>query len=246
MSARHHGMARVCGPAATSAQLSIASSTADALYEPATFGLSNGAAVNVVLTVNSGVWIGGGTGVPSLRFDNFGSGSTIRINNSGTLAGQGGAGNGGSGVAAVELVAGQTGVVLSVDNTYGYIFGGGGAGAVGATSGSGVTTAGGGGGGGGQGSPGGAGGAAPAASPAGSDGSAGTTSGGGAGGPGASNPFYGTTGETGGSGGGWGLDGGNTSAGYGGFAGNAITLNGNSIVWIAGNNGTQVRGIIGA
>lgn len=95
----------------------------------------------------------------------------------------------------------------------------------------------------------------------GANGSAGTSSGGGSNGAGGFASPY-ATGGGGGLGGDWGSAGGNGSAGNpsagspglaywestaggsGGAAGKAVALNGKSITWLGGNNGTQVKGAV--
>lgn len=250
MTTRHH-FARIGSSSSTgAASLVITGSGTDALYKPTNFGLVNGTSCNVVLTINSGVWLGGGGTVASLTFDDFGSGSTIRLNNAGTVAGYGGGGgvtffasdSGDPGGDAIEVIG--SGITLTIDNSLGYIFGGGGGGARGANGSAGVLVLGGGGGGGGQGNPGGSGGSGIVTGFDGANGSNGSTSGAGSGGAGGTH-VSGASAEAGASGGSWGLDGGSTSAAYGGTAGYAIRLNGNSIAWVGGNNGTQVKGTVG-
>lgn len=160
---------------------------------------------------------------------------------------------------------------IDLDNTNGDIFGGGGGGGGGGGYGrkqSGSIpeiTCGGGGGGGGAGddpSSGGAGGIGQEptdfGSPNGAAGSAGTTVGGGGGlGANVSGEPTPTTGD-GGDGGGYGEVGNpgirpfnqalltevDAAGGPGGAAGKAIDLNGNSVTWLGGNNGTQVKGAV--
>lgn len=203
-----------------------------------------------VLTINSGVYVtASSTATAALTTGTFPAGSTVKIVNNGYILGKGG--GGGNGGRAQGPYGGQPGLAggaalsiastLRVDNTNGYIFGGGGGGGGGGSAP--LCGDGGGGGGGAGGGPGGAG----AAGGAGScgnpvyPGSAGSTVGGSGGAAsfrGGDGGEYGATGMAGvtGSPGGVG--------GAGGPGGKAIVLNGHSVIWLGGNNAAQVKGAV--
>ncbi len=240
--------------------LTISSDTAN--YNIATALENPTSAKNVILTINSGVTVySTSASSPALDTGTLPSGSTVKIVNSGTIIGAGGAGgNGGSNGAPNGGSGGNGGnsiniqLSVTIDNTNGNIFGAGGTGGGGGAStyAGGLSGAGGGGGGGGAGTACGAGGTGGTGDPY--NGAAGTmgcsTSGaGGAGGIG-----FGGNGGNGGSGGDYGVPGnsgqngtGNApvgSGGSGGAAGQAVKLNSNSVTWLGGNNGTQVKGVV--
>lgn len=195
-------------------------------------------AVDVVVIVNSGALVNpNSTAGWALRFGTgWTAGSTFRLNNSGTITGAGGNGSngsaspsdGGAGGPAINL----DGNSVSIDNTSGYIQGGGGGGSGGLQLG-GFSSAGGGGGGAGwDGFSGGLGGSGTGAG--GTSGATGSISGGGIGGDG---------GDQGGAGGAPGSDG--VAAGAaGGAAGKAVDLAGGSVTWLGGYNSTQVKGAV--
>lgn len=211
---------------------------------------------DVILTINSGVYVGRGIDASG----SWVSGSTLTIINNGYVLGVGGNGGdggigdytanqdggaGGNGASAIFL-----GVNLTIDNTNGYVFGGGGGGGGGAGGKAPpFGTGGGGGGGGGQSyvdAFGGLGGAVFTAGNPGQSGQDGSFSGPGAGG------LAGALGGDGGNGGDWGsagLDGNGPSGsggnpGLGGTGGKAVELNGYSITWLGGNNASQVKGAV--
>lgn len=214
--------------------------------------------VDVILTVEPGVYIGGGpAGIDATGA--WVAGSTLQIINNGYITGAGGDGgnggnadfspdgdgtNGEAGAAGISL-----GLNLTIDNTNGYVFGGGGGGGGGGgwvAPGFGKYAAGGGGG--GQGYVGGSGGFGGSGygDPDGPPGDSGSFSSAGAGG------ITGNFAGSGGSGGGWGqggADGDNPSGsggtrGSGGVGGRAIRLNGFSVTWLGGNNASQVKGAV--
>jgi hypothetical protein len=212
---------------------------------PTIIGTGSWTSGSTLKIVNNGYVTGGG--------GNGGSGQEC---DSSSLAVTG-VGVGGTGGIAISL-----GVSTTIDNTNGYIFGGGGGGGGGSaaglqTSAPFTTRAGGGGGGGGAG--GGGGGAGGNANDGGLyNGQNGSTAGsdptltnqGGPGGAGGLN-FVGTVGGVGGDGGDWGQSGNTGGTGTPNFAsngagggsnGSAVATNGNSLTWLAGNNGTQVKG----
>jgi hypothetical protein len=174
-------------------------------------------------------------------------GSTVSIVNQGFIEGFGGNGNSGSGGAAILL-----GIDTTIDNTNGYIRGGGAGGAIG-PDGNGVVTQGGGGGGGGQGNPGGGAGVASSGGGfgvSGTNGTAGSRTARGGGGAGANNGS-GSFGGSGGGGGSWGAPGDSStrSSSSNGFVstgvpGNAIKLQGHAVTWTGGFNSTQVKGTV--
>lgn len=235
------------------------SSTQTGAYNLYTAAGSPAGAVDVYLTINTGVVLEAG-----LIGTGFAAGSTITIVNNGRIAGIGGGGGNGIGIDGSNAFSGistgsngghavETNVPTYIDNTNGEIFGGGGGGAGGSANrqpvgGPYTYRAGGGGGGGGQGynlAGGGAGGVSiPSAFENGVAGSAGSWSAPGAGG--AAN-----AGATpGNSGGGWGangIDGYAASAEsslsyFGGLAGQAVKTNSAGLTWLGGNNVTQVKG----
>lgn len=237
--------------------LSISADVAN--YDLFTAAGSPGTAVDVVLTINSGATVySASPASPALNVGTFPAGSKVTIVVAGYIMGASGGGGTGAatvGVGAAGAAGGDaiaTGTDLFVDNSLGYILGGGGGGGGGCGAGSsGIGAASGGGGGGGQGRTGGGGGAGGTAGGAdGSAGAAGSQSAPGDGGAGGSNPFYGNFGSQGGRGGYWGADG--DGGAYmpgigesaGGAAGRAVRLNGKAITWVAGNNPTQVRGAV--
>lgn len=207
----------------------------------------------VTLTINSGILVGDSarngwsmiTGGSSWHAD-----STILIVNGGFIEGYGGHAHGSAGGNAIHLNKN-----VLIDNTNGYIRGGGGAGGFGVSQGTGLAAAGGGGGGGGQGNPGGNAGAGdPTASGVpGADGTAGDRTNPGTGSGGGENSFYGNYGGWGGGGGAWGAPGDagsfNASGGVGGpggAGGKAVNLLGFVVTWQgAGGPGTsQVGGAV--
>jgi hypothetical protein len=191
--------------------------------------------------INSGVSISSNsTGTPGLQTGTFPAGSTLIIVNNGTIYGMGGAGGSQNGGSPTNAGAGGHAMSLAlnvtIDNTSGNIFGGGGGGGVGGNANTGCGNEyGGGGGGGATGLTNSSGGAGYFSG----GGSQGTSSGGGAGG---SHPVYGWPGGAGGAHGAAGSSGSGPSARSGGAAGKAINLNGFSVTWLGGNNGTQLKG----
>lgn len=209
-------------------------------------------AVDVVLTINSGVVISGVPGTVALDTGTgWASGSTICVINNGDIRGEGGfGGNGGApGSNGSDGGAGDHAIKLqwplTIDNTNGSVLGGGGGGGGGGGSSAGGTANGGGGGAGG--------------------GASNSSGGSSAGNPGLNNT--GPTGALGGAGqidvgfpnagkGGQGGDSGSAGnagdgnangsrfGGAGGVPGKAVQLNGNGIAWLGGNNGTQVKGAV--
>lgn len=211
------------------------------------------------VVVNAGVTLSSAAGVgPALQ-----SGALTApwfLQNLGNIQGYGGIGGGegqvnSPGGAGGDAISTQS--ALTIDNASGNIFGGGGgggAGQLGNTSSDAQGSAGGGGGG-GQGNVGGAG-TAPRNEGSGnnSGSAAGTTSGPGAGGtPGPGANVSGSVGGNGGSGGAWGQSGTAGSAATastwaaassGGTGGFAVRKNGHTVIFAAGNNGTQVKGSV--
>jgi hypothetical protein len=131
-----------------------------AIAAPAWIG---GVAVDVVLTINTSIWVGlAFVGAANGAIDTgtgWTSGTNINIVINGSLAacgGTGGASNGGAGSAGGDALYLQWPV--SIDNGAGFIAGGGGGGGGGSQLSDGTAFANGGGGGGGQGNPGGSGG----------------------------------------------------------------------------------------
>jgi hypothetical protein len=221
---------------------------------------SPGSAGAYVFTVPAACIVGSNpTSLPALTTGTWPAGSTITLINNGYVEGMGGSGgNGGSSqVTGGSGYSGGPAISLSyqmtIDNTSGYIFGGGGGGGGGGGAGARTAQPGGGGGGGGQGYGTSAGGGGGGSAPAGAAGGAGSSAAPGSGsGGGSVSGFYGGTGGTGG---GWATAGGSGSCGGGpsgngrcggggGAGGAAITLNGFSITWLGGNNGTQVKGAV--
>lgn len=184
--------------------------------------------VQVVLTIASGIYVGnGGGGSPALETFGFAAGSTLKIVNNGFIEGHPGSGASGASPGANGNTGGDGGDAIdlwlpaAVDNTNGYIRGGGGGGG----SGGGGVSNGGSSGGIGEGS----GSARGSGDPGVGDG--------GAGGAGGEFGGYGDNGS-GGSGSG-------TSGGAGGVPGNAIKLHaGATVNWLGGNNSTQVKGAV--
>ena len=210
--------------------------------------------VTLTLTINSGVTVVSlSTGVPALDTGNFPAGSVITIVNNGTIIGAGGAGGAGGdqykGIYGGAGSAGGTALSLGSPVTItnnGLIEGGGGGGGGGSYVGPKAGAAGGGGGVGGCGNVAGPGGTGGGAYQSGSNGSPGSTTAGGGGG-GAAYSYYYATG--GGAGGACGAAGGNPTGvggypGAGGAAGAAVVTNGNTITWIAVNDGTHVLGVV--
>lgn len=238
----------------------VISSTQVSTYNLFTAAGSPGGAVDVVLTINTGVVLQAG-----LIGTSFAAGSSIVIINNGRIAGIAGAGSGGvglngsSGFDTSGVFTGdgghaiETNVPTSIDNTNGEIFGGGGGGGAGAATrqpvgGPYTYRAGGGGGGGGQGynnASGGTGGvSAISVFENGGNGVAGSSAAPGTGGT------ANVGGGVGGDGGSWGASGApgqfaasDASSSYnGGAGGYAVKTNGAGVSWLGGNNGTQVKG----
>jgi len=227
--------------------LTIASDQTD--YDIGAYAGGSGVRRDVVLTINSGVVVYQTAAAAALLIGSpWVAGSTLKIINNGTICGHGGdagAGhatlqgdgfNGAPGLNAMQL--NNTNVAVTIDNTNGYIFGGGGGGGGGCGS-----PAGGGGGGGGRGRLGGAGGANGA--PSGFSGTAGSFSAAGLG--------YTANAYDGGDGGDWGQpgidgdddSGGGFTGGGGGAAGKAISLgSAPAPTWLGGNNSTHVKGLV--
>lgn len=212
--------------------------------------------VNILLIIESGVTVGSSTSAnKSLNSGALHPSSQLKIINNGTIYGPGGEGgpgavggtdnpgNGVNGNAAID-----TQVRLVIDNTNGTIFGGGGGGG-GGSQGDGPGICGGGGGGGGRGSNNAAGGVGgTGGSGNGGNGTPGSVSASGSGGAAActgSQPSGG-----GGGGGDWavaGTDGQQSNLwnfGTSGAAGKAIELNSNTVIWLGGNNASQVKGAV--
>jgi hypothetical protein len=215
-------------------------------------GCCNGSDVVVVVTIlpDVQIWSSNYTSA-ALDFHGFDFGASLLFNNYGNLYGTGGAGNGGTGGPALQINRN-----ITINNTTtGRIFGGGGGGGQGGWGQSaGLTRGGGGGGGGGQGRSGGALGAGQAADVPGADGTAGSASAAGTYGAGGYvSPS--ASGGRGGVGAGWGATGEDGSSGYGnggfqtgsagGSPGKAVYKSGScTITWTAGNNSTQVKGVV--
>lgn len=211
--------------------------------------------VKVVVTVLPGVTIGSNDpSFVSLNFAGFDYGASLKLVNYGNIYGAGGAGNSGAGGRAMQISRD-----ITINNTTtGKIFGGGGGGGQGGygqeySPPSGFV-GGGGGGGGGQGSVGGAGGAGQGGDAPGVAGSSGSDSASGVWGAGG---YYSVDaqGGRGGQGGGWGQQGETGTDGYGsrtstsgqvgGQPGKAIYKSSScTITWLAGNNATQVKGVV--
>lgn len=182
-------------------------------------------AVNVELTINSGVYLySQSTGTAGLDITGFTAGSTILVTNNGNIVGEGGNG-GASGHLNPGTAGGDAmniGQDVDVDNTNGNIFGGGGGGDSGAST---VANCFGAGGAGGNGE--------------------GKVINNAAGSGGSGQQCFYTCGEsqcsdTGGSG----QAGGNWGQSTGGGAGKAIDLNGNAVTWLGGNQASQVKGAV--
>ena len=203
--------------------------------------------LDVVVTIAAGVVVyqTSANGALHLSASVWTAGTTLKINNNGTICGKGGAGgNGGHRISDAGKTNGTTGfaaiyfnnanVAVTIDNTTGYIFGGGGGG--GGASGGLATDGTGGGGGRGR-----LGGAAGVNDGAGSVPTAGTFAAAGVGGLNAV--------RVGGDGGDWGqagIDGsaGVDAGGIGGTAGPAINKGATALAWTGGINAAQVKGAI--
>jgi hypothetical protein len=190
-------------------------------------------------TINSGVTVSSDTtGTAALTTGAFPTGSTLTLINNGNIYGkEAGGGSGGTGQFVSGNDGGGAGPAMSLGfdisiNNGGNIYGGGGGGGGGGGIGAEGDEATGGTGGTGQG--------------AGNTGGPGGGSGGG--GPNGGGDYAGN----GGAGGAWGAAGSggglgtyrSGNGGAGGAAGKAIALNGKSVTWLAGNNGTQVKGAV--
>lgn len=230
--------------------LTISSNTTD--YNIRTAAGSPATASIVTVTINTGIIVGASAAGPYYFALDTGSGwaagTELYLVNNGYIYGKGGAGNSNNASSAIKLNWN-----LTITNANGYIFGGGGGGAQGYGHGTpGIGYAGGGGGGGGQGYAGSAGGAPNNnGGEPGTAGDAGAMGYPGSGGAGGYNSVYGTTGGNGGDGGGWGENGKPSGAnGAGainnaiGYGGNAVVLNGYSVTWVNGNNGSRVKGAV--
>lgn len=197
---------------------------------------------NYTFTIDTGTIIGSNdTAQPALTTGTcWAPGSTLTLINYGYIEGMGGSGGaggyggpgggGGTGGPAISLA-----FALAVDSTNGYILGGGGGGGGGGS----VVFRGiygGGSGGIGQGY------GAYASGPGG--GSGGTSIGSTYGGTGGTGGVWGSAGNTGGMGGLGGAPNRGFSGGAGGAAGNAVSLNGNAVTWLGGNDGTHVKGAV--
>ena len=240
--------------------ISLTISASQGQYNVFTAATSPTDAVDVTLTVNSGVVVMPALVpiIPSVGIltAGFSAGSTLKIINLGFIyggGGYGGDGANGSGGFAWGAQGGNGGDAiditrpLTIDNSSGYVFGGGGGGPGGRSMWfSAFDYAGGGGGGGGQ--PNGAGGGfgdtfqVASAATAGTAGSVSSPGSAGTGGV----AFGGSTGGGGYAGSLWGADSQDNGSGDGfnGKGGYAIRLNGYSITWLGGNNGTQVKGLV--
>jgi len=200
---------------------------------------------DVVITVNSGIYVySTSTGTTGLTTAGFAAGDTCSLVNNGNIIGMGGDGGiGNSGTGSAGGNALNLGFPITITNGSGLIAGGGGGGGGGNFA-TGKVGAGGGGGGGGRtglsNSAGGAGGSAvvpgtagnPGTSSSAGTGGAGGNDGTGIGGNGGTGGDYGTAGSSG------------VSGGAGGAAGKAVNLNGHTITWISGNDGTHVKGAV--
>jgi hypothetical protein len=213
--------------------------------------------VEVTLTINAGIKVGGGTSTSTNGSIQIPTGfhalSIIKIVNNGYIVGKGGSGGkGGDALAGNGVNGGSGGHAITtarrtiIDNQNGHIYGGG-SGGCGGGAGNLVFPGGGGGGGGGAGYPDSSGGAAGTGTPNGSAGATGNmTYPGGGGAPG-------NGGGAGGGGGGFGGQGdagqdgaGGSGATNPGAAGNAVKINsGGSIMFLSGNNAAQVKGAVG-
>jgi hypothetical protein len=254
-----------------STQLIISTNTTN--YNVFTALGSPTSAVNVTLTINTGIYVySTSTSNASITTGALPTGSTLTIINNGYIIGKGGDGGvgrtagipnnapppGGNGGTALNVT-----IPVTIDNTNGIIGGGGGGGGGGGSTADGYAgPAGGCGGGGGAGNGIGGGGSdyAPGAvfnntpAPSGNNGTLTTA---GTGGIWGTAPYYGYmyggNGGNGGSLGSPGIIGSNSSnngnynsggPGLPGNGGNAIKLNGNSITWSGGNNTSQVLGAV--
>lgn len=242
------------GVFATEVNLTISSTVTD--YNLFTAAGSPAGVVAVTVTLVYGQSITRTSGLAAFRTGTgWAAGSTLRLINNGTIIGSGGIGGAGGAGAAGAGTSGSAGgdalrndsttIPFTVDNTNGYIFGGGGGGAGGA----GMSSNFGGGGGGGRGYAVGAGGAKGGTTGGGTqatDGANGSFSNFGAHGTGS--VYLGYTGSDGADGGDVGRSGGNVAAWFGaaeragGAAGKAINLNAAYITWQGGNNSSQVKG----
>lgn len=178
------------------------------------------------------------------------------LQNLGNIQGYGGAAGGEETAGSPGGDALSTQSNLTIDNTSGNIYGGGGGGGGGGVGGNtgDATASAGGGGGGGQGQVGGAaGGGASQGSGMSGAGTAGTASTPGTGGSPGPNGSAGLSGGAGGNGGAWGQAGSagangsgtiHPGGGAGGAAGYAVRINGHTVTFTAGNNGTQVKGSV--
>ena len=213
---------------------------------------SPGSICSVTLTVNTGVVV---TQLIDSAAGGWAVGSTLLIVNNGHIdgvggnGGDGGAGSGGAGTGGSNggraIDTNHVNLAVSINNTNGYIFGGGGGGAGGAGNSSNY----GGGGGGGRGS--------------GLGGYKGGTTGGGtqatvggdasfsaAGVHGTGSVYLGFGGEDGADGGDWGAFGGDAPAYFGaplrsgGGPGYAVYAYTGTLSWLGGNNGSQVKGSV--
>lgn len=206
------------------------------------------AAVNLQVTVNAGVVLrSNSVTAPALTTGAFPSGTVVTLINNGVIHGKGGKGANG-GTATVAPVAGEDGgpalnltVNTTIDNTQGYIFGGGGGGgasrygtySVGQTQG---------GSGGGGGAGGGAAGAAGSGYFWGNAGTIGTTGQTGAPGTGGASTSVTYAGAAGGA---YGAAGATATLGSaGGAAGAAIVKNGRTVSWVGGNVAARVKGTV--
>jgi hypothetical protein len=242
---------KLMGNRRTVLSLAINANTND--YNIRTAAGSPATAVDVVVTVASSIIVGNSgfpSGVAMITGSGWVTGSTITLVNNGFIEGFGGAGFDGDGGNAMSLTW-----PITIDNTNGYIRGGGGGGAFGLPMGPtnpALSGAGGGGAGGGQGNPGGGHSAGDTNyAVVGTDGTDGSRSSPGSGGNGGANSFYGNYGGGGGGGGAWGDAGSNANlngAGFGntntGAAGKAINTAGNAVTWLGGNNSSQVKGAV--
>lgn len=174
------------------------------------------------------------TATPGLTVGNFPAGSTVIIENNGTIKGRGGAGGagsavgtGGTGGAGGPAVSISSGYAVRIDNTLGNIWGGGGGQGGQGVGSQGYFT----------------GDYCAALSIAGSVGGAGagpnSATGGGDYGQAGPTGLAGSATSTGGC-----PPGGVSGGGAGGAAGKAIALNGNTVTWLGGNNSTQVKGAV--
>lgn len=234
----------------TGTQLVLSSSTAN--YNLFTAAGSPAGAVNLTLTINSGVTVySSSTGTAALIASGFAVGSVITIINNGDIQGAGGAlGAGGysapgaPGGAGGDAIACGSTATYFIDNTSGNIYGGGGGGGGGGGAyqnfydgkGAYVSTSyySGGNGGNGQGY-----------GQSQTNGSAGTAAVNGVTGAGGNGGTWGVAGATGGtstvSTNGNGV---NYAGGAGGAAGFAIRKNSASVTITGGNNGTQIKGSV--